>query len=466
MNKMFAVFGGALGLYIVIVLFIAVGPAIDLAMTPPGPGVHDLTPLEKQGREIYAGNGCGYCHTQQIRPTEADKVWGRPSAPGDFTYQTPELLGSERTGPDLTNVGVTKGSDVWQYIHLYDPRAVESHSIMPNFKFLFREVKEVPPGETAVPIPAAFAPKNGDKVIPTQQAKALVAYLLSLKQAPIPGYQMNGGMGGPTSTAPASSAPVSPAAGGYTFDAAKGASLYDSTCAACHQSNGEGVPGAFPPLKGNAVVGDADATQHIDTVLHGAHGLTIGGVAYPGAMPPFAGQLSDADMANIVNHERSSWGNHSQQVTPADVAAVRAGKKLGAASSAPAAGSAPAASAAAPAAAGGYAFNAAKGASLFTANCAACHQANGEGLPGAFPSLHGNAAVDDADATLHIHTVLFGAQGVTIGGVKYTSAMPPFGGQLNDADVADIINHERSSWGNHSKPVTPTEVAAVRAKGK
>ena len=103
---------------------------------------------------------------------------------------------------------------------------------------------------------------------------------------------------------------------------------------------------------------------------------------------------------------------------------------------------------------------------MFTANCSACHQTTGEGIPGAFPPLKGNAAVDNDDPALHIHTVLQGAHGVTIGGVKYTSVMPPFAGQPSDADIADIVNYERSSWGNHAKHVTPADVAAVRASGK
>ncbi|HEU0276669.1 MAG TPA: cytochrome c [Rhodanobacteraceae bacterium] len=460
-KKMWAIFGGALLLYVVIVMFIAVGPAIDLSMTPPGPGVEPLTPLQEEGRQVFASNGCGYCHTQQVRPLPEDKVFGRPSAPGDFAYQTPELLGSERTGPDLTNVGNTKPSDVWQYIHLYDPRAVEPESIMPNFKFLFRVVDKVPEGDTAVPVPAAFAPKRG-YVIPTQKAKALVAYLLSLKQPAIPGYHMNGGMGGPTSVA--SSAPAgSAAAGGYAFDPAKGQQLFTANCSACHQTTGEGIPGAFPPLVNNPAVDAADPTLHIETILHGAHGKTIAGKTYSSQMPPFAGQLSDVEIADIANHERTSWGNHAKEVTPVEVAAIRAGKPLGAASSAPAAsaptGSAPAASAAA----GGYTFDAAKGKSLFTANCSACHQATGEGIPGAFPPLKGNAAVDNADPTLHLHTILHGAHGVVVGGVKYSSAMPPFAGQLSDTEIADIANYERSSWGNHAQPVTPADVAKVRA---
>jgi len=325
MKKLLLIAGGALGIYLVIVLLIAVFPAIDLSGTPAGPGVKPLTALQAEGRTVFVANGCSYCHTQQVRPLDEDKVFGRPSAPGDFAWQTPELLGSERTGPDLANVGASKPSDVWQYIHLFDPRAVVPESIMPNFKFLFHVVDQVPLGETAVPIPAGFAPATG-KVIPTRQAKALVAYLLSLKQTPIPGYVMKGSMGGVTSAAPMAKAePASAApAGAYQYVASKGESLFTANCSACHQATGMGIPGAFPPLKGNAAVDAADPTLHIRTVLQGAHGVIIGGVKYDSAMPPFAGQLSDADVADIVNYERSSWGNHARPVTPTEVAAVRA----------------------------------------------------------------------------------------------------------------------------------------------
>ncbi len=331
MKKLVLIAGGSLLLYVVIVLAIAVIPAIQLSRIPPGPEVVDLTPLQAEGRRVFAANGCAYCHTQQVRPLEQDKVFGRPSAPGDFAYQTPELLGSERTGPDLTNVGVSKGSDVWQYIHLYDPRAVVPESIMPNFKFLFRVMAQAPAGETAVPVPAQFAPKEG-VVVPAPQTKALVAYLLSLKQTPIPGYEMGSGAAAAApAAAMAMASGAAPAAavanattGGYAFDAAKGQALFTSTCAPCHQTSGEGIPGAFPPLKGNPAVLDADPTLHLQTILQGAHGKTIGGVAYSSVMPPFAGQLSDTDVANIANHERTSWGNSAKQVAPSEVAAVRA----------------------------------------------------------------------------------------------------------------------------------------------
>ncbi|HEX5960738.1 MAG TPA: multicopper oxidase domain-containing protein [Rhodanobacteraceae bacterium] len=113
-------------------------------------------------------------------------------------------------------------------------------------------------------------------------------------------------------------------AGPYKFDPARGASLYTSTCAACHQATGMGLPGAFPPLKDDPVVLDPDPAVQIDTILHGAHGRTIGGTTYPSAMPGFGSMLSDADVADIANHERTSWGNQGKPVTADQVKAVRA----------------------------------------------------------------------------------------------------------------------------------------------
>ena len=110
-------------------------------------------------------------------------------------------------------------------------------------------------------------------------------------------------------------------------DAATGERLYLTHCSACHQVSGEGLPGVFPPLKGSGVVNKDDATKHIHVVLDGMEGARAGGVVYASAMPPFAGMLSDAEIAGIIDYERSAWGNHGIPVTAAQVAAERAGPK-------------------------------------------------------------------------------------------------------------------------------------------
>jgi mono/diheme cytochrome c family protein len=108
------------------------------------------------------------------------------------------------------------------------------------------------------------------------------------------------------------------------YDAAKGSDLYIANCSACHLANGEGIPGAFPPLKGSGVVNKDDAAKHIQVVLNGMQGARAGGVVYASAMPPFAGVLSDTEIAEIIDYERSSWGNHGIPVNAAQVAAERA----------------------------------------------------------------------------------------------------------------------------------------------
>jgi mono/diheme cytochrome c family protein len=104
---------------------------------------------------------------------------------------------------------------------------------------------------------------------------------------------------------------------------AQGAQVFGNYCSPCHQLTGQGLPGVFPPLAGSATVKSQDPSEHLRTILQGLHGKTIGGVAYTAAMPPFGPQLNDAEVAAVVNHERSSWGNEAPLVRAEDVAAAR-----------------------------------------------------------------------------------------------------------------------------------------------
>jgi cytochrome c oxidase cbb3-type subunit 2 len=318
-----ALFSTSLLVFVALTLAIAVGPAAELLRIPPTPGLAPPTDQVAAGRRVYVAEGCAYCHTQQVRPLAEDRPFGRPSAPGDYVFDRPELLGSERTGPDLTDVGHRRDSDVWNLIHLYEPRAVVPGSVMPAFRWLFdTRTGATSTRDVAVPVPAPYAPREGT-VIATRRALDLVAYIRSLKQVPIPGLAAAGASGGIV-RGPTGTAGVPPAT---TFAwQSLGAKVYAEKCAVCHQAEGQGLPATFPPLRGNPVVVAKDPGEHVRVILSGLSGRTIGGVAYPGAMPAWGDQLSDEEVAAVIDHERTSWGNQAPLVTPADVKLARAVK--------------------------------------------------------------------------------------------------------------------------------------------
>jgi len=105
------------------------------------------TVSEARGRAIYAREGCAYCHTQQIRYTEADMLrFGSPTLAWEGQFDFPHLWGTRRIGPDLARAGSTRSVD-WQLLHLYSPRSVSSLSIMPAYRSLFDGAADKPKQE-------------------------------------------------------------------------------------------------------------------------------------------------------------------------------------------------------------------------------------------------------------------------------------------------------------------------------
>ena len=89
--------------------------------------------MEASGREVFYSNGCNYCHTQYVR--EDDTAMGAVSDGGNYVFDNPMVLGSERTGPDLSYLG-RKRAEQWDIDHLNSPREMSPLSIMPSFSFL------------------------------------------------------------------------------------------------------------------------------------------------------------------------------------------------------------------------------------------------------------------------------------------------------------------------------------------
>ena len=154
----------------------------------------------RQGQIVYAQEGCASCHTQMIRPTYMGYESWRPDfgkegtidAPvriretrlGDYYGERFAYLGNQRIGPDLSNVGY-RHDEAWHHEHLYLPQSKRDFSMMPSFRHLYekRKIK----GQKS-----EFALSNVEweneeeaqnyEVVPTEKAKALVGYLMTLKK--------------------------------------------------------------------------------------------------------------------------------------------------------------------------------------------------------------------------------------------------------------------------------------------
>ena len=207
-----------------------------------------------------------------------------------------------RNGPGIAVVGLSEGDTVRGRV----PLLVNAFASLPGGAF------EPVRAETPAPIPTwAWV-----------LVLAVVAWGMWFVATEFNAYRQSA-VAATRATSQVPSASGAPGAVSQPSWAALGKQVYENKCAACHQLTGQGLPGVFPPLKGSAVVTASDPTEHIRTVLRGLAGKTIDGVAYASAMPAFADQLTDEELAAVLNHERTSWGHQAPPVKPADVMARR-----------------------------------------------------------------------------------------------------------------------------------------------
>lgn len=311
--------------FVTLSIVIAILPALQMQASQALPEQNALNESERRGLEIFVAENCMACHTQQVRNIEMDKVWGeRPSIPSDYYYskqrldfwrQSPSLLGSERTGPDLTNVGKRQPAKEWHLLHLYNPRIVVKESIMPSYPWLF-ETKSAPnDSDVIIPVPLEFLEDEKQKIVATQDVLDLVAYLQSLKQTPLPEIISSDFIPAVNKTQSAANTDGNTGKTDLFMDGEK---LYTQNCAPCHQSNGMGLAGAFPALAGSNVVNNEDFDLMIRIILQGYDARSEFS-----QMPGFATALSDAEIAAIANHERKSWGNNASEISTEEVQKIR-----------------------------------------------------------------------------------------------------------------------------------------------
>jgi cytochrome c oxidase cbb3-type subunit 2 len=175
-----------------------------------------------RGARVYAANGCIYCHSQQVRAEYAgadiERKWGdRRSAPRDYIFERPVFLGKMRMGQDIANIGArapaeqespapasspatqgaaaspwpeqTRGlppmySAAWHHVHLYSPRSINLDSNMPSYRFLYRARRITDARSTdSLKLTGSDAPPEGWEIIPTFDARCLIAYLMARNQS-------------------------------------------------------------------------------------------------------------------------------------------------------------------------------------------------------------------------------------------------------------------------------------------
>lgn len=142
-----------------------------------------------QGEQIYRSLGCASCHTQVVRQKDVPQWGPRITVAQDYLFENPVMLGSQRIGPDLKNIGLRQPDMKWHLKHLYNPRLTSAKSSMPPYPFLFKKQKIA---EGQKPSVDSVLVEGDTEIVAKPEAYQLVSYLFSLHaetalfEAPLP----------------------------------------------------------------------------------------------------------------------------------------------------------------------------------------------------------------------------------------------------------------------------------------
>ena len=383
--------------FVMSVVWLGVWPARTLAeqarLTGPE-HVVAATASEIRGRAIYAREGCAYCHSQQIRFTDADIArFGAPTLAWESRGDTPQLMGTRRMGPDLSRASGTRSAD-WHLAHLYSPRSVVPASVMPAYRSLF----------------------DAGPRAPRQGAWDLVAYIETLGRARALGGDTALAAGAPHAhmqgLVPPSVLNAHPARARRTGDVpplatngdvSLGAALYRDNCAACHGQRGFGDgPGAVSlrPQPTNLRVHWYSRERVAEVLWNGVAGTSM----------PAWRDRSPGELAAIATYllQISAQNGMSGTLGNDRVAPTAEERELGA--------------------------------RVYAGNCAQCHGTEGAG-DGPAANLLPIAPTDFTRQTLAFDAVL----GVLRNGIDGTP-MAPWTPRLSDEELAAVARYIRSLY--------------------
>lgn len=262
------------------------------------------TELEMRGRMLYMANGCTYCHSQYIRPQD----WGlgaeRISQMGDYYDDRPHLLGSERTGPDLSQAGGERSND-WHVAHFINPRFTRPRSLMPMFAFV---------GQDGIDALTAYVQSLGGKL-----ADDRMALQTRWKKEAIEAYKRgeDENIVWLHSRVPVEWRPMKSQSIATEASIARGEKVYQEYCIGCHgpvgDGNGPAAPYLMPPPVNFTIL-----RRHLVDDKY------IGGILYyqimngitGTAMPYFKKDLESAKIWDVGNYIMVNFINWRDDLLP------------------------------------------------------------------------------------------------------------------------------------------------------
>jgi cytochrome c oxidase cbb3-type subunit 2 len=323
------VFFGALTIFSSIIFVVVALPYLTFQPTRSA-DARPLTVQEEAGRRLYAANGCNYCHTQYLRPQDwtgvaSFRTIGRVAQAGDYYFQQNPMLGSERTGPDLSQEGGAH-FDQWHLAHFYNPRWTSPKSIMPQFSFYYTQSAAggLEANQEVMNLVAYVQSLGGQAGVDrAQRQKALNEKLLSERAK---GNEAIIHEWFPTTWRSVRN-PMEPTLRSLVH----GKQVFTTNCIGCHGllGNGEGPARAF--VSNPAPRNLTDASQQLyfsdgemyDAILFGVDGT---------AMPAWGDLLTVNDIWDVTNFIRTipNGGllrddlSASMMISPADVKPIEA----------------------------------------------------------------------------------------------------------------------------------------------
>ena len=316
------VFFGAFIVFASIIFTVVALPFLTF-QPPRSADARPLSPQQEAGRRLYAANGCVYCHSQYLRPQDwtgvaSFRTVGRVAQAGDYYYQQTVLMGTERTGPDLSQEGGAH-DDEWHLAHFYNPRYTSPKSIMPQFSFYYEDLK---PKEDILNLISYVQSLGGQAGVErAERQRALKTKLLSERakgnEAIIHEWF--------PSTWRNVRNPMEPT----TRSLVHGKQVFTTNCIGCHGFNGDGKGPAAHFVSNPSPRNFTDASQQLyfsdgelyDAILFGVDGT---------AMPAWGDILTVNDIWDVTNFIRTipNGGlltdklDSSMMVSPADIVPI------------------------------------------------------------------------------------------------------------------------------------------------